>query len=124
MKVPQLRNLYDKVGFDLTQTSNRAGFGFLHDGSVDSLARFVSEPLFTVASDQDVADLVAFLLAFSGGGSPVGDARQPSRAARADGARLPRGRRAPGDARGPGPARRCSRRSSKRRRRPGASTSS
>ena len=29
MKVPQLRNLYEKVGCDLTQTSNRAGFGFL-----------------------------------------------------------------------------------------------
>ncbi len=72
MKVPQLRNLYDKVGCDLTQLSNRAGFGFLHDGSVDSLARFVAEPLFSVASDQDVADLVAFLLAFAGSDLPVG----------------------------------------------------
>jgi len=72
MKVPHLRTLYDKVGCDLTQVSNRAGFGFLHDGSVDSLARFVSEPLFSVASDQDVADLVAFMLAFNGGGLPVG----------------------------------------------------
>jgi mono/diheme cytochrome c family protein len=72
MKVPHLRTLYDKVGCDLTQTSNRAGFGFLHDGSVDSLARFVAEPLFRVRSDQEVADLVAFLLAFSGGDLPAG----------------------------------------------------
>jgi len=70
--VPQLRNLYEKVGFDTTQTSNRAGFGFLHDGSVDSIARFVSEPLFDVASDQEVADLVAFMLAFSGSDLPQG----------------------------------------------------
>ena len=77
MKVPQLRNLYDKVGFDLTQISNRAGFGFLHDGSVDSLARFVSEPLFTVASDQDVADLVAFMLSFAGSDLPTGIAGNP-----------------------------------------------
>jgi hypothetical protein len=39
---------------------------------VDSLARFVAEPVFSVTSDQDVADLVAFLLAFSGGDLPVG----------------------------------------------------
>ncbi len=72
MKVPQLRNLYDKVGFELTQTQNVAGFGFLHDGSIDSLARFVDEPVFTLTSDQDTADLVAFLLAFSGSDLPSG----------------------------------------------------
>ncbi len=70
-KTPQLRNLYDKVGFEATKLSNRSGFGFLHDGSVDSLARFVSEPVFTVANDQEVANLVAFLLAFSGSDLPV-----------------------------------------------------
>ncbi len=66
IKVPHLRNMYKKVGFDATQVSNRAGFGFLHDGSVDSLARFVSEPAFLVNNDQEVADLVAFMLCFSG----------------------------------------------------------
>lgn len=73
IKIPHLRNLYDRVGFETTQTSNNAGFGFLHDGSVDSLARFLSEPVFSVASDQDVADLVAFMLAFSGSDLPLGD---------------------------------------------------
>jgi hypothetical protein len=72
MKVPQLRNLAEKVGFDMTQGSNRAGFGFIHDGSVDSLARFVAEPIFNVQSDQDIADVVAFLLAFSGSDLPTG----------------------------------------------------
>jgi len=33
---------------------NQAGFGFLHDGSIDSLARFVSEPVFNPTSDQQV----------------------------------------------------------------------
>lgn len=74
MKVPQLRNLYEKVGFDTTQTSNAAGFGFLHDGSDDSLARFVSEAVFTVQTNQEVADLVAFQLAFSGSDLPQGSA--------------------------------------------------
>ncbi len=69
-KIPQLRNLYDKVGFEATQLRSRAGFGFLHDGSVDSLARFVSEPVFTVSGSQDVADLVALMLAFSGSDFP------------------------------------------------------
>ncbi|HZI16374.1 MAG TPA: beta-propeller fold lactonase family protein [Myxococcus sp.] len=74
MKISQLRNLYEKVGMDLTQTSNLAGFGFAHDGSVDSIARFITEPVFTLQSDQEVADLVAFLLAFSGSDLPKGSA--------------------------------------------------
>jgi YVTN family beta-propeller protein len=74
MKIPQLRNLYQKTGFDLTQTLNTRGFGLLHDGSVDSIERFVSEPVFSPASDQEVANLVAFLLAFSGSNLPSGSA--------------------------------------------------
>lgn len=72
MKVPQLRTLYDKDGFDLTQLLNTAGFGVLHDGSVDTPERFVAEPAFDVQSDQDVADLTAFLLCFSGSDLPAG----------------------------------------------------
>lgn len=74
MKVPQLRNLYTKVGFDLSRGSSPRGFGFLHDGSVDTLARFLNEPQFSLTSDQDTADLVAFLLAFSGSDLPTGSA--------------------------------------------------
>lgn len=74
IKVPQLRNLYKRTGFDTSQGLNTAGFGFLHDGSVDTIARFVSEPVFQVQSDQDIADLVAFMLAFSGSDLPEGNA--------------------------------------------------
>jgi hypothetical protein len=70
MKIPQFRNLYEKVGFEATQSSSRAGFGFAHDGAVDSLARFVSIPGIAVNSIQEVADLVAFLLSFSGSDLP------------------------------------------------------
>ncbi len=70
VKIPHLRGLYKRTGFDATQTDNRAGFGFLHDGSVDSLARFVAQPAFSVDNDQQIADLVAFLLAFSGSDLP------------------------------------------------------
>ncbi|MFT7486611.1 MAG: YVTN family beta-propeller protein, partial [Candidatus Paceibacteria bacterium] len=72
LKIPQLRNLYERTGFNTTQTSNRAGFGFIHDGSVDSIERFVGEPIFEVQSDQDIADLTAFMLAFSGSDLPEG----------------------------------------------------
>lgn len=67
IKVPQLRNQFDKVGFELTPGNpSYSGFGVLHDGSIDSISRFVSEPVFQVQSDQDTADLTALILAFSG----------------------------------------------------------
>ncbi len=65
-KVPQLRNLYKKTGCEMTQKASMAGFGFMHDGGVDSLARFVGLDVFDVASDSEVSHLVAFLLSFSG----------------------------------------------------------
>ncbi|MCP3102685.1 hypothetical protein LZ198_27800 [Myxococcus sp. K15C18031901] len=74
MKISQLRNLYEKVGMEFTQTSNLAGFGFSHDGGVDSLARFLSEPVFTFQSDQELADMVAFMLSFAGSDLPKGSA--------------------------------------------------
>jgi YVTN family beta-propeller protein len=72
VKTPQLRNLYRKTGFNALIPSNRAGFGFLHDGSVDSIERFVSEPAFNPVSDQEIANLTAFLLSFAGGDLPQG----------------------------------------------------
>ncbi|MBL8764803.1 MAG: hypothetical protein JNM07_11090 [Phycisphaerae bacterium] len=76
-KIPQLRNEYKKVGFNTTRPLNTLGFGVLHDGSVDSLERFVSEPVFTVQSDQEIANLTALLLAFSGSDLPAGSATNP-----------------------------------------------
>jgi YVTN family beta-propeller protein len=72
IKIPQLRNEYKKTGFNATQVINRVGFGVLHDGSVDSLERFVSEPVFNVTSDQMVANLTAFLVSFAGSDLPQG----------------------------------------------------
>ena len=66
IKTPHLRNLYDKVGFEMSRSESISGFGFLHDGAIDSVARFLSAPAFSVESDQEVADLVALMMAFSG----------------------------------------------------------
>jgi hypothetical protein len=72
IKVPSIRNDYEKTGFNLTQPISTRGFGVLHDGSVDTLERFISEPIFTVTSDQQVANLVAFVLSLSGSDLPQG----------------------------------------------------
>ncbi len=64
-KVPQLRNMFDKFGLDLLHTNNRAGFGFSHDGSVDTLTRFIQDG-FGLTNDQQTADLDAFLFSFTG----------------------------------------------------------
>ncbi|TDR17417.1 YVTN family beta-propeller protein [Marinicella litoralis] len=66
IKTPQLRNLYEKVGFETSRSQSLAGFGFLHDGAIDSVSRFLSAGAFSVRSDQEVADLVALMMAFSG----------------------------------------------------------
>lgn len=77
MKIPQLRNQYKKTGFNATQIENTAGFGLLHDGSVDSIERFVSEPVFNVFSDQEVANLTALMLSFSGSEMAVSGINNP-----------------------------------------------
>ncbi len=77
IKVPQLRNSYEKVGFNALTTESMSGFGVLHDGSVDTFERFVAEPVFTVASNQEVADLVAFILSLSGGDLPQAPNNNP-----------------------------------------------
>ena len=75
LKIPQLRALVDKTGFNTTQLVNTSGFGLMHDGTVDSIERLVSEPIFSPASNQDVADLTAFLLSFSGSDLPAGSSQ-------------------------------------------------
>ena len=64
-KVPSLRNLFDKFGMDLAHTNSRAGFGFFHDGGVDTLARFI-EDAFSITNDQTAANLTAFLFSITG----------------------------------------------------------
>lgn len=64
-----LRGLEEKMGFDLEAKESRAGFGFLHDGRTDTLTRFLSEG-FEIRDPQEIADLTAFLLCFSGSEMP------------------------------------------------------
>ncbi|MDB6032826.1 MAG: hypothetical protein JWM16_3164 [Verrucomicrobiales bacterium] len=66
-KSPQLRSVMEKLGMDGMSTNSRAGFGFMHDGRVDTLTSFLTHGFPDVAlTDQTIADLTAFLLCFSG----------------------------------------------------------
>lgn len=71
-KVAQLRNLPEKAGANLNRVS-RSGFGFLHDGRVDSLTRFLQDG-FGLTDDQETADTIAFLVSFAGSDLPVSSA--------------------------------------------------
>lgn len=68
IKIPQLRNMYDKTGFVKlgpgAQNSNR-GFGFIHDGSIANLFEFFQFPGFNFANDQQRRDVEAFMLSFA-----------------------------------------------------------
>jgi len=78
LKIPQLRNLHERTGLDLTQLESTAGFGYRLDGLRSSIAAFVGG--FRVVNDQEVADLVALMLAFSGdtvAGGPTDRPLQP-----------------------------------------------
>ncbi len=77
LKIPQLRNLYDKTGMDISQTASRAGFGLTHDGMGAGITGFIEDPAFGITSIQQEADLVAFLLAFSGSDLPTGSTINP-----------------------------------------------
>ena len=68
--VPHLRNLYERIGYDVTQMENNAGFGFAHDGVFDSLATFFRLGFPGIQSDQDLADVIALMLSFSGSDMP------------------------------------------------------
>jgi YVTN family beta-propeller protein len=81
-KVPHLRNLYQKVGmFGLPITpgvdgtgvntgDQVRGFGFLHDGSIDTIFRFHSASVFSIDDTQQLA-LEQFMLAFDSNLAPI-----------------------------------------------------
>ena len=76
-KIPHLRNMYQKIGMfgmplnesivpgdGLFMGDQIRGFGFLHDGSVDSLFRFHSTPLFSFNDDGQRRDVEQFMMGF------------------------------------------------------------
>ena len=91
-KIPHLRNLYQKVGmFGMPHTDFEVpgdngfkgdqirGFGYLHDGSIDTLFRFFEAVVFDGQSDPDTGfqndgerrDMEEFMLAFDTDLAPI-----------------------------------------------------
>jgi YVTN family beta-propeller protein len=92
VKVPHLRNMYQKVGMfgmpdapffvpggdNSDQGDQVRGFGFLHDGSTDTAFRFfrasvfaVAPPLFGFSNDGQRQDMEEFMLAFPSDIAPI-----------------------------------------------------
>lgn len=85
LKIPQLRNMYAKVGMfgmpavpffnagnNQFQGNQIRGFGFLHDGSTDTLMRFLDASLFTgFSNDTQRRQVEQFLFAFDSNLKPV-----------------------------------------------------
>ena len=75
-KVPHMRNLYAKIGMfgDTADSSFRGdqvrGFGFLHDGAVESVGVFLTAPVFSLNPSQE-ADLEQYALAFPTDLAPI-----------------------------------------------------
>ena len=75
-KVPHMRNLYHKVGmFGLSSDSVHTGdqirgFGFLHDGSVDTVDHFLEAGVFSVNNAEEIT-LQAFSMEFPTDLAPV-----------------------------------------------------
>ncbi|MBN8281311.1 MAG: hypothetical protein J0M16_11935, partial [Gammaproteobacteria bacterium] len=84
-KIPQLRNLYSRVGMfgmpavpfttpgDNASTGNQVrGFGFLHDGSMDTLFRFFRATVFTfTGGDPERRQVEQFMFAMDSNLKPV-----------------------------------------------------
>jgi hypothetical protein len=79
-KVPQLRNVYQKAGmfgFSLSSGASTGqqirGFGFSHDGSVDTLDSFLSDPVFNFPAPAATtrAQVAAFVLAMDSDLAPI-----------------------------------------------------
>jgi hypothetical protein len=78
LKAAQLRGLFEKTGLDFDSTSSRAGFGFTHHGNADTLTRFLQSPFPNISGDdQGTADLIAFLISFSGSDLPPSNEAGP-----------------------------------------------
>ncbi len=63
----QLRSLTEKIGMSGSDTNGRSGFGFMHDGRVDTLTRYLVDGFPSPSStDTAIANMIALLLCFTG----------------------------------------------------------
>ncbi len=78
MKIAQLRNMYKKTGFTSLGSNNNRGFGYIHDGTFESISTFLTSSVFRFPTgstgNQQRQDLQAFLMCWdTGTHAAVGD---------------------------------------------------
>ena len=71
MKVPQFRNMYRKVGFNRVAGQQKSGFGYTHDGALDTLTSFFAQPVFNPWPAATKDDIVTLLLSIDTGTAPA-----------------------------------------------------
>ncbi|NIM01832.1 MAG: hypothetical protein GTO30_01310, partial [Acidobacteria bacterium] len=79
LKIPHLRNMYDKIGPVLPDplgavTDTKSGFGLIHDGSVPDMFRFLSNSVFTLPDAnqaRELRDIATFMFFFPTGIKPA-----------------------------------------------------
>ncbi len=69
-KVAHMRNLFDKIGMFSVAGDQIRGFGFLHDGSVDTVETFLEAIVFSLSDTQE-KQLEAFSLQFPTDFAPI-----------------------------------------------------
>jgi len=71
MKVAQLRNIYRKIGFRNEPGPQKSGFGFTHDGALDTLESFLQLPPFNPWPASEMDDIATFLMSLDTGTAPA-----------------------------------------------------
>lgn len=70
-KVAHLRNVYRRTGFDQSAAEVKAGFGFIHDGSIGTVMDFLGINAFSLWPQNKMDDIAEFVLAFDTGTAPI-----------------------------------------------------
>jgi hypothetical protein len=77
LKIPHMRNMYEKVGPRFGNVANAAdrpdqksGFGLVHDGTIPDMNTFLSASVFSLTAD-DVKNISAFSMMFPTGTRPA-----------------------------------------------------
>ena len=71
LKIPHLRNMYQKQLYTRHDASSIDGFGFAHDGAFSTLDDFLDQPVFPGYTDQQKNDINAYSLCFDTGTAPA-----------------------------------------------------
>jgi DNA-binding beta-propeller fold protein YncE len=69
-KVPHMRNMYHKIGMFRAPGDQVRGFGFLHDGAIDTLDTFLGDGPFSI-NQTEVSNLEQFSLQFPTDLAPI-----------------------------------------------------